>query len=561
MNKKGLLVLFIVIAFYTNFLIAAGEKDEKFLTAEVDKLFAQWDKPDTPGAAIAITKKGKVVYLKGYGCANLEYGIPITPETIFDIASVSKQFTGMAIAMLEEQGKISLDENIRKHIPEVPDFGKPVTIRHLVHHISGIRDWPHTLGIAGWSFEDVISFEQILRMVKHQKNLNFDPGAEYSYSNTGYNLLAETVKRVTGKSFREWTRENIFAPLGMSKTHFNDNHNEIVKNRAYSYYKNGEKGYLKAVEHLTAMGSSSLYTTVTDLSKWLLNLKTGQVGGKAVINKMYTDGILNSGKKIGYAYGLGIGTYKGEKKISHGGGWAGFRTTLHYYPDQELGIVVLSNSGSFNPERKASEIADIYLKNQPEEDKGKPETAERKAVKINPDLYDLYVGRYQLAPAFFVDVTREGDRLMVQATNQPKFEVFPESESKFFLKVVDAQITFKKDEKGKVNEFILHQGGTDMPGKRVGGKVWQPADLQEFTGTFYCAELDARYTIEIRDNKLEVSHFRHSDFFLEPTAKDQFAGRAWFFPVVTFLRDEQGKLTGFRIDGRRDRDFAFEKIK
>ena len=201
--------------------------------------------------------------------ANLEYDIPITPATVFDIASVSKQFTGMAISSLIQQGKISLDDDIRKYLPDVPEFGKTITIRHLVHHTSGLRDWPEALSMAGWRWDEVYSFDDIMRLVKNQKELDFEPGEKYSYSNTGYNLLAAIVEKVSGKSFREWTEENIFKPLKMNSSQFQDDYTRIIKNLAYSYNP-GNNGFSKIPGALTAYGSSSLFTTVQDLSKWVI---------------------------------------------------------------------------------------------------------------------------------------------------------------------------------------------------------------------------------------------------------------------------------------------------
>ncbi len=292
--------------------------------------------------------------------ANLDHSIPISPSSVFDIASVSKQFCAFSIAMLVKEGSISLDDDIRKYIPEVPDFGHTITIRYLVHHISGIRDWPMTLRIGGWQFDEVISMEQILHMVETQQDLNFTPGDEYTYSNTGYNLLAEVVARVTGKSFREWTDVNIFKPLEMNNTHFHDDHHEIVPNRVQGYYKQGDS-YKMMTNNLMALGSSSLYTTVEDLSKWALNFETGKVGEDEVLTQVHQRGILNNGDTIAYAFGHSIGDYKGFERISHSGSWAGFRTFFVRFPGENLSIILLSNLSSFNTGGKSYEIAELFL--------------------------------------------------------------------------------------------------------------------------------------------------------------------------------------------------------
>ena len=331
------------------------------LEAKVDQLFAEWNRADSPGAAVAVTRDGEVIYKQGYGTANLEYDIPITPITVFDIASVSKQFAAFAIATLAHEGKFSLDDDIRTYLPDVPDFGHTITIRHLLHHTSGLRDWVQSLVIAGVAMEDVISFKHILKMVRHQKALNFEPGTAYSYSNTGYNLLAEIVERVTGNTFREWTDTHIFKPLAMANTHFHDDHQVILKNRAYSYRSVENGGFKHAVNMTTALGSSSVYSTVEDLAKWLLNFDDTQIGEQTVIEQMHQRGVLNNGEQIGYALGLSIGEYRGLKTVGHSGSWRGFRSHLMRFPEQKFGVVILCNLDTFNPLRLAEQVADVYL--------------------------------------------------------------------------------------------------------------------------------------------------------------------------------------------------------
>ena len=331
------------------------------LEAKVDQLFAEWDKPNSPGAALAVTRDGKIIYTQGYGTANLEYDIPITPTTIFDIASVSKQFAAFTITTLAHDGKLSLDDDIRMHLPDIPDFGNTITIRHLLHHTSGLRDWVQSLVIAGVAMEDVISFKHILKMVRHQKALNFEPGAAYLYSNTGYNLLAEIVERVTGDSFREWTDTNIFKPLAMTNTHFHDDHQMILKNRAYSYQVVENDQFKHAINNTTALGSSSLYSTVEDLAKWMLNFDNTRIGEQTVIDQMHQRGVLNNGEQISYAFGLNIGEYRTLKTVDHSGSWQGFRSHLIRFPDQKFGVVILCNLDTFNPLRLAEKVANLYL--------------------------------------------------------------------------------------------------------------------------------------------------------------------------------------------------------
>ncbi len=444
------------------------------LEAKVDQLFAEWNQSDSPGAALAVVKDGEIIYEQGYGTANLEYDIPITTRTIFDIASVSKQFAGFAIATLSYEGKLSLDDDIRMYLPDVPDFGNTITIRHLLHHTSGLRDWVQSLVIAGDVMEDVISFKHILKMVRHQKALNFEPGAEFLYSNTGYNLLAEIVETVTGDSFREWTDANIFKPLAMTNTHFHDDHQMILKNRAYSYQVDENERFKHAVNNTTALGSSSLYSTVEDLAKWILNFDDARIGGQTVIEQMHQRGVLNDGEQIDYAFGLNIGEYRALRTVGHSGSWRGFRSHLMRFPDQKFGVVILCNLDTFNPLSLAEKVADLYL--------------------------------------------------------------------------ADVLATMEASEPEKATE----------PDEGIESEPLPPEQLTEFEGDYYTEELDTTYTIGVCGDGLVAQHRRHDDIVLT-YADGHFLGDAWFFPEIHFIRDDTGRITGFRLTGNRVRNLHFEK--
>ena len=391
------------------------------LEAKVDQMFTEWNRSDSPGAALAVTRDGKTIYKRGYGMANLEYDIPITTTTIFDIASVSKQFAAFAITTLSHDGKFSLDDDIRTYLPDVRDFGNTITIRHLLHHTSGLRDWVQSLVIAGVAMEDIISFKHILKMARHQKALNFEPGTAYSYSNTGYNLLAEIVERVTGNSFREWTDANIFKPLAMTDTHFHDDHQMILKNRAYSYQAAENGGFKHAVNNTTALGSSSLYSTVEDLAKWILNFDNTQIGEQTVIEQMHQRGVLNNGEQINYAFGLNIGEYRGLKTVGHSGSWRGFRSHLMRFPNQKFGVVILCNLDTFNPLPLAEKVADLYLANAlaPEETSEPKKTVEptedTKSEPLTPEQLAEFEGDYyteELDTTYSIRV--QGNQLVAQ---------------------------------------------------------------------------------------------------------------------------------------------------
>ena len=385
--------------------------------AKVDQLFAEWNRPNSPGAALAVTRDGETIYTQGYGTANLEYDIPITPTTIFDIASVSKQFAAFAIATLAHDGKLSLDDDIRTHLPDVPDFGNTITIRHLLHHTSGLRDWVQSLVIAGVGMEDVISFKHILKMARHQKALNFEPGAAYLYSNTGYNLLAEIVERVTGSPFRKWTDTNIFKPLAMTNSHFHDDHQMVLKNRAYSYQVVENGGFKHAVNNTTALGSSSLYSTVEDLAKWILNFDDTRIGEQVVLEQMHQRGVLNNGEQISYALGLNIGEYRGLQTVGHSGSWRGFRSHLIRFPEQKFGVVILCNLDAFNPLRLTETVADIYLADDlapveaSEPEKASASAEATKSESLTSEQLAEFIGNYyaeELDTTYTIAVSENG---------------------------------------------------------------------------------------------------------------------------------------------------------
>lgn len=537
------------------------EKKKKPLsTAErMEKGFFEYNRLDRPGCAVIVVKDGKVVFQKGYGLASMEHHIPITTKTLFDVVAISQPFTALTIVMLEEQGKLSLDDDIRKHIPELPDFGKTVTLRHLLYHTSGIWDWSNILLISGWRSEDVITADHILNMVKRQKKLQFDPGSKHVISNTNYNLLAETVKRVTGLSFRDWAWENIFRPLGMKKTLIRDRHGEPIENQAYAYDYQRMRGYQKGGDNLNAVGSNNLFSSVEEMGKWLLNLETGKVGGGTVIKKMFTPGVLDNGKKIDYAYGWKIDTYKGLKRFSASGQWGGFNSSLQYFPQHKFGVVLLCNwvSGWVYPAYSAQNVADIYLEAHFKKPtaKNKPGTKE---IKPDPALYDLYVGDYRWEPGFVVKILQEKDRLLAQLPWGRKYQLLPLSETEFLFGVGKYRFTFQKNKAGKVHQVLIQEGEKDdVIAPKIKLVKPTPDELQEFTGTYYCRELDARYSIKLRDKKLVITHQRLNDVSLTPESQDHFTTNSRIYRMVEFLRDKQQKVTGFKMEGLQ---ITFKKI-
>ncbi|MGH7555089.1 MAG: serine hydrolase domain-containing protein, partial [Longimicrobiales bacterium] len=328
----------------------------------VDAIFAQWDRPGSPGCALGIIRDGRIVYSRGYGYANLDYDIPITPRMVFYSGSVSKQFTAAAVALLAADGRISLDDDVRKYIPELPQYARTITIRHLIHHTSGLRDIYVLMDLAGLRLEDVFTDQDAIRLIARQKELNFAPGDEHLYSNSGYFMLAQIVKRVTGRSLREYADERIFKPLGMTHTHFHDETDHILKNRVVSYQPDGRGGFrISYLTNFDKVGAGGLYTTIEDIARWDANFDQPKVGGAAFLRQIHTRGRLTSGDSLSYAFGLTIGELNGLRSVRHSGSMMGFQAHFLRLPDQRFSAAALCNLGTMNPGSLLERVAEVYL--------------------------------------------------------------------------------------------------------------------------------------------------------------------------------------------------------
>jgi len=388
-------LLFVLLLIFLSRSQLAAQTVSDTLSAKVDKLFSEWNGSGRPGVAVGVVHGGKLIYAKGFGDADVETGAPITTETIFHVASISKEFTAYGIVLLAQEGKLSLDDDIHKYLPEVPDFGPKITIRHLIHHTSGLRDQWALLTMAGWDMSDVITKQHIFNLVRRQQELNFAPGAEYLYCNTGYTLLAEIVARVGKQPFRNWMQQKVFGPLGMKNTLFYDDDERIVKGRAYSFHRSYDPSvgfYKKSVLSYANAGATSLFTTVTDLARWIDNFKNPTVGNATTMKQMLERGRLTNGDSIPYAFALVHGKRKGLAYYGHDGADAGFRANLTYFPKEDYGFIVLSNQAEANTNAKAMEIADLYLASYQQKPTDTPPapklpTTETKPDKITPTDY------------------------------------------------------------------------------------------------------------------------------------------------------------------------------
>jgi CubicO group peptidase (beta-lactamase class C family) len=421
--------------------------------AKVDEYVAAQIKINQFSGAVLLAKDGTVLLSKGYGLANREFDLPNTPQTKFRLGSITKQFTAAAILLLEERGKLSTDDPIGKHLDQCPEVWKPITIHHLLTHTSGIPSYTDSPDYRRKMAFPTSTAEMVARF--RDQPLEFPVGDRFKYSNSGYFLLGAIIEKAAGQSYEAFLRASIFEPLGMKDSGY-DRFETILPRRATGYAI--RKGVLENSAYLD-MGqpyaAGSLYSTTEDLFRWERALAARQLLSAASYEKMYTP------CKGDYAYGWSVATRFRRKVISHGGGINGFSTMISRYPDDEVCVIVLSNLQSANAGRISRDLEALLFGEKYETPR------ERVIAKIDPAIYDAYVGKYELSPTFVLTVTRDGDRLLTQATNQPQVEVFPESETKFFLRAVDAQISFGKDQTGVITHLVLHQGGRDQTAKKV----------------------------------------------------------------------------------------------
>jgi CubicO group peptidase (beta-lactamase class C family) len=327
----------------------------------IDALFAAWDKADSPGAALAVMQDGKIIYEHGYGRANLEHGVPITPETAFYVGSVSKQFTAASVALLAQRGLVSLDADVRTYVPELPDYGSRITVRHLIHHTSGLRDYLALRELAGAPADGVFGNDEALALICRQKALNFAPGTRYLYSNSGYFLLSLIVQRTSGKSLRDFAAENLFAPLGMRTAQYRDDHALVIAHRADGYTPRPGGGYRLSNPNFDVVGAGGLFLTVRDFLTWDENFYHPKIGGEAWSAQLQTPGKLNDGRPLTYAFGLIVATYRGLPVVEHNGAYGGFRAHVMRFPQQHFSIVCFTNLATMTPGDLARRVADLYL--------------------------------------------------------------------------------------------------------------------------------------------------------------------------------------------------------
>jgi CubicO group peptidase (beta-lactamase class C family) len=477
--------------------------------ARVDRVFARYTRA-TPGCAVGVSVKGEPVLTAGYGMADLEHDVAITPETVFEPGSITKQITAAAVFLLAQQGKLSLDDPARKYIPELPEYGAPLTIRHLLNHTSGLRDWGEVAAISGWPRGSrAHTHDDVLEIVERQKALNYPPGADYSYTNTGYNLAAILVGRVAGKPLAQFTKDAIFTPLGMRSTEWRDDYRRIVKNRAMAYSpSNGT--FLLNMPFEFVYGNGGLLTTVGDLLRWNRNFTAKTVGGQALYDAQHRQGRLNDGRIIAYAGGLMVLHYRGYNEVSHSGSTAGYSAWLGRYPDQDVSVAVLCNVAG-NATAYGHQVADVYLPAGPAEPAPQRIAAE---------------GLYRSI--------RDGDAITFPANRSGKIDI---DGSRVTITTEVDRVTYEKVDR------------------------WTPtaAELESLAGEYVSGEAEASFTLVVESGRLVLHRRRATRVVLTPTYRDAFAAPS--IGNIHFLRDGAGMVRELSLGEPRVWDMRFQRTK
>jgi len=549
--------LFIVLLHVFN---GYGQTSQKQIQ-KIDSLFTSWNVPGHPGGSVLVSKDGKTIFSKSYGLANIEYNIPNTNNTLFNIGSISKQFTAMGIVLLEEQNKLSFDDNIRKYIPELPNFGETIAISHLLHHTSGLRDLHGLLGLAGWRSGDLETNDDVYRIINNQKELNFKPDEEFLYSNTGYILLAKIIENISQLKFDQWMKQNIFQPLGMKDTYVETSLHKIVPNNATSYYLREE--FERALEYWGYFGSGNMHSTTEDLNIWLQNFSTPQNNWETAFKKLLFTTLLNNGSETNYGFGVRIENYSGRKVIQHGGSVGGFRALVRTFPEEQLNIVILSNYSRSNIGSKANKISDVLL-NKKNDSLTKTKTTSAqlpaKFIKLSKQRLEEFEGVY------WSDSEKSGrkvylknDTLQYSSSAGNEWPLLPIGKHTFIMNHPSIKPIVKFD--GITRQMIITTDN-NLPG--IFSFLQSNLDIKTngnnmLVGKYYSPELKTMYSISIDDkSNIYLEHTRHGKIKLEQLYNTVFSGN-WPVGTIEIKRNEKGKVMGLTMSNGRTRNVWFEK--
>jgi CubicO group peptidase (beta-lactamase class C family) len=513
----------------------------------VKEIFASYDHTDTPGCAVGVSLAGAEVLRGAWGMADLEHHVALTPDSVLEAGSVSKQFTAAAVLLLAERGKLSVNDPVRKYMPELPDYGTPITIDHLLHHTSGLRDWSSVVEAEGWPRSTrEYNNAWVLDITSRQKSLNYRPGDDWSYTNTGYNLLAILVQRVSGKSLAQFTNDNIFLPLGMQTTGWRDDFKRIVPNRAIAYEQtNGTEHQLMPFEN--AYGNGGLLTTVDDLLRWNDRFSAQKLGDSSFVKSELEPGRLNDGRSLFYAAGLFLTEHDGTREISHSGATAGYRAWLAFYPDRQLSVAVLCNAAEANTMMLGHKVVDVYLLLPISQPPAKPHD-----TALTAGLEGLYEDRRDHTT---ISINRKDGKLIANG----KFPLIPVSATTFRLTPEGNLFQIKTDAGGKPVSLGVSSFGFDLDIlDRVDRATPSEAEIQAMTGHYVSDEAETEFNVTLTPKGLEIHQRPDVVYSLKPTYAGGFESE---LGSVRFLRDASGQITGLSLGDSRMWDLRFRRVE
>lgn len=531
--------------------------------ARVDAIFAAYDRADGPGCAVGAYRDDRLIYAKGYGLADLERRVPITSASVFDIGSTSKQFTAAVVVLLAQEGKLSLDDDVRRFLPELPVYERPITIRHLLHHTSGLRDYIGLLEFSGHQIDDVTTPGDALRIIAKQRALNFTPGAQHLYSNSGYFLLSIIVERVTGRSLRDEAQDRIFGPLKMRHTSYLGSYDDVIPDRALAYAPRGD-GYHVDVSRWLQLGDGAVFTTVEDMLLWDRNFHTPSVGGRALLDTMHTRGVLNDGTVLDYALGLMHGELRGQRTVRHGGSWGGYRAEFLRVPELHYGVAVFCNVASSNPVALADAVAEVHLADalgpvaETTPAAAVPAAGALSGVSVPAASLQRYVGSYRsLGGSNVFSFVVDGGSLRL--TSPAPFGLVAITPTKFRVSgtPVAVEIEFDaptQDAALAMRARINVEGEPEEVVSRIELVTPTAADLSAYAGGYVSDDLDGAWQVSVERNTLMVRYPGSAPIALRPLTKDEFSGRGL---TLTFQRDEGGTVIGAALSQGRARNIPF----
>ena len=512
-----------------------------------------------PGLGLGIVADGKLIINKNFGLANLDYRIPMSDSTVFSIASVSKEFTAYCILLLEKQGKLSFNDEVHKFLPQLPVYPGSIFISDLLHHTSGLRDYIELLALGGWGSEDIMTLDNVLEVVYRQKGLNFLPHIKYHYSNTNYLLLGEIVKKITGQSLAQYAKENIFEPLHMNKTTFNESFRNTVPNLAISYRSAGNNNFRRIINNYAFTGPAGVYSTVPDLAKWITHIINLYRQNDPLYQKMIMLEKLPADAINNYACGFFISSkYKNIPMMYHDGYDVAYRAYMACFPSAGLGFVLLSNNDAVNPKYYGAMISDMLLKNKVQADTTTTWREVKEGIKTSSEERKRLTGTYEMEEGFVFEIKEDKNVLNVVLDGEA-FRLHPQSNGEWSVKEFDYNIIFNS---GNAKGAILVRGNGEIKkGHRVELATLTKENAAKYVGKYYSEEVSQVYEIKIINGKLTVSHFKQGEYEMTPYKKDVFRSGVGFFDSIRFERSAKGEVIGFVYSGERAMGLFFKKIK